>query len=209
MNIIFDLDGTLWNSSETVFKSWSNIFLHENINITLKEIKNLFGLTNPDIIKWLMKEKGINKKYAEKILYKCQQEEIEFIKKEGGILYDCIKETLNKLSKKYNLFIVSNCQQGYIEAFLQFYKFNKYFKDFECSGNTGKDKSYNINLVIKRNKLNNVIYVGDTLDDSIASFKCNIPFVYATYGFGKVNYSKYKIDNFKDLINLCYNLERS
>ena len=39
---------------------------------------------------------------------------------------------------------LSNCQSGYIETFLNYYSISKYFKDYECSENTGLNKCENI-----------------------------------------------------------------
>lgn len=124
MDIIFDLDGTLWDSSHTILKAWKGIFHKYSIEITLNDINYILGLTNIDIIKWFKMEKGINKDVAIKVLTECQKEEIVLIKLEGGTLFPKVGETLKELSKSNNLYIVSNCQVGYIEAFLSFYNFN-------------------------------------------------------------------------------------
>ena len=79
MNIIFDLDGTLWDFSETILKAWEVVFKKETISITLDEIKHILGLTNEEIINWLFLNKNINKIKSKKILYTCQKEEINQI----------------------------------------------------------------------------------------------------------------------------------
>ena len=108
----------------------------------------------------------------------------------------------------YNsLYIVSNCQKGYIESFLSYYNLSKYFIDFEIAGNTGNNKTSNIKLIMKRNNLSNAIYVGDTIGDYKASVENNITFVYAKYGFGKVDNSIYEINKFDELLNLSYILK--
>lgn len=104
------------------------------------------------------------------------------------------------MSKDYDLFIVSNCQKGYIEAFLEYYKLNDLFMDFECSGNTGLNKEKNIKKIIDRNNLNNSIYIGDTYTDYISSKNNNIRFIYSKYGFGVFEYDDYINDIF-DLID--------
>ena len=119
------------------------------------------------------------------------------------MLFSKVKETLQELSLHNNLYIVSNCQKGYIESFLSYYKLNNYFIDFESTGNTGKNKADNIRLVMKRNGLNDAIYVGDTIGDYNASVENKIPFVYAKYGFGKIDKSTYKINKFEELLKLC------
>lgn len=98
------------------------------------------------------------------------------------ILINSCASFKKELSKSNNLYIVSNCQVGYIEAFLSFYNFNKYFKDFECAGNTASDQH--------------------------ASLLNNIPYIYASYGFGDNKECMYTIDEFQDLKKLCYNLEK-
>lgn len=207
MNIIFDLDGTLWDSSVTILKTWEFIFKKEMISITQDEVKHILGLTNEEIINWLFLNKNIDKLKAEKILCICQREEINQILKYGGMLFPNVKETLQELSTYNKLYIVSNCQKGYIEAFLSYYKLNKYFIDFESAGNTGNNKADNIKSLMKRNELNDAIYVGDTIGDYNASVENKIPFVYAKYGFGKVDNSTYKINKIEELLNLFYILK--
>ena len=94
MNIIFDLDGTLWDSSETILKAWKVIFKKEMISITLDEIKRILGLTNEEIINWLFLNKNINKIKAKKILCMCQKEEIDQILKLHRAVVDGLKFTL-------------------------------------------------------------------------------------------------------------------
>ena len=44
-------------------------------------------------------------------------EEINYLSQKGAILYEGLEEALKILSLDYNLYIVSNCQDGYVEAF--------------------------------------------------------------------------------------------
>lgn len=208
MDIIFDLDGTLWNPTSTILKSWQETFNDYSINITATDINYISGLTNKDIINWLIVEKGVNINYAQKILTSCQKKELILIESDGGILFPNVEKTLKELSKHNNLYIVSNCQKGYIDAFLKFYDFNKYFKDFECAGNTRLNKKENLRIIIERNKIKKPVYVGDTIIDQQSAWLNNIPYIYATYGFGKVDNYVYKIDKFQDLKEVCYNLEK-
>ena len=98
------------------------------------------------------------------------------------------------MSKDYFLAIVSNCQSGYIEAFLKFHKLEKYFDDFECFGNTKQEKDANITTVVKRNGLSKAVYVGDVLGDYFSTTKAGLPFIWAAYGFGDVSQAEYKIN---------------
>ena len=56
---------------------------------------------------------------------------------------------------------------------------------------------------MQRNNIKKAIYVGDTEGDREAAKKANIPFIYASYGFGEVSDYDYKIDSISDLKTLC------
>ena len=105
----------------------------------------------------------------------------------GGILFPGEEEVLASLSGRYRLFIVSNCQDGYIEAFFQAHGLGKYFADFENPGRTGLPKADNIALVVERNGLKRPLYIGDTQGDFDAAAKAGVPFLHAAYGFGQID----------------------
>lgn len=119
-----------------------------------------------------------------------------------GSIYPNTINTIKELYKKYNLYIVSNCQAGYIESFLKHYDLQKYFKDYECSGNTKLSKEQNIRLLMSRNNIKSSIYVGDTENDYIASSNSNNKFIWAKYGFGYCSKYDYFIDDISDLLKL-------
>lgn len=202
-SIIFDLDGTLWDATKEIASSWSSILAKYNTRkkeITEDELKEYMGLTLDEIGKRIFPD--MKQDEVDKLIKECCEFENKHLTRNGATLYDKLEDTLKELSKKYKLFIVSNCQDGYIEAFLEFNDFHKYFKDFECPGRSNLLKAENIALVIKRNNLKNPIYVGDTHMDSEAAKEVGIPFVFASYGFGNTNEYIYKIEKFEDLLNL-------
>ncbi|MCM3617533.1 HAD family hydrolase [Sutcliffiella horikoshii] len=196
-SIIFDLDGTLWDSSETVLVAWNKILEEENKEITLEDLKGIMGLQMHEIGKRLFPE--LEEESRTQLLNKCDEVEKVMLEEKGGELYAQIEEVLERLSKKYKLFIVSNCQDGYIEAFYNYHRLEKYFHDFENPGRTGLSKGENIKLIIERNQLKAPVYVGDTLGDQKAAKVAGIPFVYASYGFGEVEEYDYVIDSLNDL----------
>ncbi|KAI7246092.1 hypothetical protein KC345_g12114, partial [Hortaea werneckii] len=121
----------------------------------------------------------------QKILRECCEVECQCLAKQGGRLYEGLEAVLKALSAKYKLFIVSNCQAGYIEAFYDYHQLHKYFADYENPGRTGLSKGENIKLIMDRNNLSDPVYVGDTEGDRKAAGFAGIPFVYAGYGFGE------------------------
>ena len=107
----------------------------------------------------------------------------------------------------YHIYIVSNCQEGYIEAFLGFYNIaygtpEDLVEDIECYGNNLLQKDENIRLVTERNGLTAACYVGDIQSDYDATFKAGLPFIHARYGFGTVNAETPVIDSFEELIKV-------
>lgn len=207
--IIFDLDGTLWDSTNSILIAWNNIFRHYKIDVTIDNtlLKIFMGMTNEDIKKTLNSK--FNIMIPDYIFDKCIIEELNVIKKQGGNIYDEVIETLRILKKTYNLFIVSNCQKGYIEEFLKFYNIYNLFLDFESAGNTKLNKAENISIVMKRNNIKNAIYIGDTYSDYISAQKNNIPFIHASYGFEHKNIYKYEMDSFSNLIDLLSKIEKN
>jgi phosphoglycolate phosphatase len=177
-------------------------------NLTLRELNisqqflpadttKYVGLRQHEIIKALLPHLTIEE--CENLGVQFSKKELLYIKQFGGKLFEGVAETLRELSKQYTLHIVSNCQEGYIEAFLDYFDLWAYFQDFESAGRTQKDKSENIKLVKERNKIESCVYVGDTESDFKATKLNNLPFVFANYGFGKVENSDHEISRLSDL----------
>lgn len=185
--IIFDMDGTLWDSSAEVVKSW-NCVVAEKYNpdriITEEQMQCVMGKTMDLLAAALFPE--LPEERRKTLLEECCQAENEYLREHGGKLYPGLEETVRDLGRKYSLYIVSNCQSGYIEAFLDYYHLEPYFADIECYGNNGLEKSENIRKVVERNHLTDAVYVGDIQGDYDASRKAGIKFIHAAYGFGNI-----------------------
>lgn len=198
--IIFDLDGTLWDSSEGIAGTWSRV-LEEYPQVTEKvttgKLSECMGLPLDEISRRLFP--GYSEALQKELMQKCCDLENDYLSEHGGILYPDLKRVLKNLSEKCRLFIVSNCQCGYIESFLAGHGTAEYFEDTECQGNTGLTKGENIKLVAERNKLHNAVYVGDTQGDADAAEFAGVPFIFASYGFGSVKKYDYIIDKFSDI----------
>ncbi len=198
--IIFDMDGTLWDSAEGVAKSWMEVLAEEYPElpeITEGDIQAVMGKTM-DVIARLLFPTLTEEKQME-VLDKCCIRENDYLAEHGGVLYPELEDTLAKLQEDYNLYIVSNCQSGYIEAFLQHYDFEKYFEDIECYGNNELSKGENIKLIVERNGLDKAVYVGDIQGDYEATKEAGLPFIHAAYGFGTISADVPAIQKFSDL----------
>ena len=184
--IIFDLDGTLWDATGQTLSIWNEVFAQRpgiSLRLTPSAFRRLMGKTMEEIGALLFPRKSITERNA--IMDLCGQQEVLSLRQTGGRLYDGVEETLSTLQKEFPLMIVSNCQSGYVSAFLEAHRLGGYFCDFEESGRTGKSKSDNIRLIMERNHIDQAVYVGDTAGDQLAARRAGIPFIFAAYGFGE------------------------
>ncbi|SEF47249.1 HAD family hydrolase [Lachnospira multipara] len=202
--LIFDLDGTMWNSTKPIVEAW-NIILgkHPEIKrelIVEEDLTDCMGKTMYTIAAMLFpkEEEAVRNALMDEL---CLFEN-EYLEEVGGVLYPKLEETLKELSKEYPLYIVSNCQDGYIEAFLKAHKLAYLFKDTECWGRTFVTKGETNKILIKRNNLKNPVYIGDTQGDKQSAVDAGIDFIFASYGFGNVDEYNYKIEKFEDLTDI-------
>ena len=200
--IIFDLDGTLWNTEDVSYEVVKEIvkkydFLKE---ITKETVAKTMGCTFAETAEMFMPY--LEKEKREEIL----QEMLDLTAKRltivGGNLYEGLEEVLIELKKKYKLAIVSNCAAGYIESFLDSSNLRKYFEDFAAAAKMKVTKAEAIKAVLERNNIKNAVYVGDTIKDFEASQSAEMKFIQAKYGFGQDLKTEYSVNEITELPNI-------
>jgi phosphoglycolate phosphatase len=205
--VIFDLDGTLWDSAESVAESWNIEIRNEGLDITVTAdgIKRNMGKTMNEIADDLFGCLPEQERYA--LARRCEVFENSYIAEHGGNLFDGVRETLEELHRDgVSMSIVSNCQEGYIPAFLVSMDMKEYFDDYEEWGRSGLLKADNIRLVMERNGADKAIYVGDIQKDADASAKAGVPCIWAAYGFGHIAEPAGVLNKFSDLPELLRDL---
>lgn len=209
--IILDIDGTIWNTTGIVAVAWNRAIDRSGLaakKVNAQTLQQEFGKTMDVIAQDLWP--NLSKADQEKLLsYCCTEEQIEVKNNTIDITYPGVVETIKELSTMQNLFIVSNCQNGYIELTMEKTGIAPYIKDFECYGRTGKAKAENIQILCSRNGITAPIYVGDTQGDCDACLQAEIPFIWASYGFGKAETYFDKIDKFSDLTGIVTSINKS
>ena len=182
--ILFDLDGTLWDSCRVVSESWG-LTLRRDFGAAEgpgpADVRGIMGMTAAQIAEALFSGYG---ERAEEICLACIHGENAYIARHGGDIYPGVGEMLSALSGRYPLFIVSNCLEGYIECFLESSGFGPLFRDHLCEGETGLPKAGNIARLVERHGLRRPVYVGDTRMDERSAREAGCPFIHAAYGFG-------------------------
>ncbi|MFD0748540.1 HAD family hydrolase [Mucilaginibacter calamicampi] len=203
-SIIFDLDGTLWDSTGVVAEAWQAAkeqvdFINEDV--TADMVKGITGMTYKAIFEKLFPYLTDEKREEYKAI--AAKYELEILHTKGGQLYPALEETLKYLSAKYKLYIVSNCQSGYIEVFFKTSGLEKYFLGHQCYGTKNMPKADNIKDIVNDHGLKAPVYVGDTMGDYNAAVGAGVPFIFAAYGFGKVDEDQAAtIEQVSDLIQL-------
>ncbi|RYZ93675.1 MAG: HAD family hydrolase, partial [Sphingobacteriaceae bacterium] len=101
-SIIFDLDGTLWDSTANVAVAWQAVkeqvdFIKDDI--TQKDVQGITGLTYTAIFEHLFPYLNEDKRTEFKSL--ASVSELETLSRLGGDLYPKLEETLEYLSHNY------------------------------------------------------------------------------------------------------------
>ena len=163
-SIIFDVDGTLWDSTDVVAKAWTDYLRQKeqiDLTITAGQLKTLFGKPLAEIAALVFPKYPENEQL--RLIDGCCEAEHALLHITGAPLYEDLEKALQILSAQYPLYIVSNSQCGYIELFLEKTGFAKYFQGHLCNGDTGLDKGSNIRQIADQNGLKDPVYVVYTM----------------------------------------------
>jgi len=197
-SIIFDLDGTLWNTLTACTNGWNDGLKSLGIpkSISTNDLKSVVG--NPWNICAEILFPVFTKKYNN-LFETLDFYERKAITTKGGTFYEGMIDGIRTLSNNYKLFIISNCQEWYIKEFFKQSKIEKYLQDYNCYGLSLLPKSEMINDVVKKHILLNPIYIGDTAGDQNAAEFAEIDFIHATWGYGHPKKECLAFDSFSEL----------
>ena len=203
-SLIFDIDGTLWDSRAIVAEGY-NIQLEKeglgHIHVTAEVLKPLFGKVMTEIGDALFA--SLPAEQRQPLMERCMETENRYIRSHPcNVGYPKVKETLAELSKRHRLFIVSNSQSGYPELCIRKLGIEDYVSGHLCYGDTGTSKDKTIRKLMERHGIESAVYIGDTLGDQQAADGAGIPFVFCAYGFGEVEHCTASVDSFEELLNI-------
>lgn len=198
--IIFDVDGTLWNACAVSAKGMNRALQELNISkvLTTEEIEAVSGKPSDQVLYILF---GELLKQSPKMLMYVDDGERKAIEAEGGSMFDGVVDGIQKLSQSSKVFLVSNCQDWYLEVFIKFSNLSEYITGADCYGLSGVSKSDMITNIVKNNHANHAVYIGDTASDQQAAESAGVDFIGATYGFGDVRNAQKSFGSFSEIAN--------
>ena len=203
-SLIFDIDGTLWDSRALVAEGYDIQLRAEGLAhlcVTAEDLKPLFGKVMTEIADVIFASIPLPERYA--LMERCMATENRYLhENQCKIGYPGVRETIAALAEKYRLFIVSNSQRGYPELCIRKLGLEDYITAHKCFGDTGTEKGQTIRRLMEEQKIQSAIYIGDTQGDLEAAEKAGIGFIFAAYGFGTPDHWDKKIGKFQDLLTV-------
>ena len=203
-SLIFDIDGTLWDSRALVAEGYNIQLKKEGLDhlcVTAEDLKPLFGKVMTEIADVILA--SIDPKDRYDLMERCMETENNYLfENECKIGYPGVMETVAQLSKQYRLFIVSNSQCGYPELCMEKLGLTPYIEGHLCFGDTGTSKGKTIRTLMEKHNIQNCAYIGDTQGDYEATLEAGVPFIWASYGFGTPAGYDAKIEKLEDLLNM-------
>ncbi len=197
--IIFDLDGTLWQTRDSYLYAYHMVLAsHKEIKEVHsdEQVLNTMGNTLDIVANVVFSNEDLETKIN--LMKECLYHSCMYLLKNESTLYPNVQKTLIELSKKTKLFIVSNCPKEYVDVFFQKSNTSDIFIDYRYLTDSSTKES-NINELIEKYDLKSVLMVGDSNDDFKAIKDKNIEFVYASYGYKECQNYDYKIKDFSEL----------
>ena len=203
-SLIFDIDGTLWDSRALVAEGYNIQLRKEGLDhlcVNAEQLKALFGKVMTEIADVILASIPAEERYG--LMERCMETENRYLyENECRIGYPKVKETIGELAKKYRIFIVSNSQCGYPELCISKLGLTPYIQGHLCFGDTGTTKGKTIRTLMEKYHIENCAYIGDTQGDYEATVEAGVPFIFAAYGFGEPEGYAEKIDAFVELLSL-------
>lgn len=203
-SIIFDVDGTLWDSRALLAEAYNEQLKSEGLpaDITAEKLRPLFGMTMTKIADGLFTDIPVPERYT--LMDRCIARMDSHLEQFAGpdIGYPDLVPTMEELSKNHRLFIVSNGQKGYPQMAAKKLGLEHLITGYLSFGDTGTSKGQTLLRLMEQHKIESAVYVGDTQGDLEACREAGIPLIWTGFGFGQPEEYWAKADTFADLLRL-------
>ena len=205
-SIIFDVDGTLWDSRALLAEAYNAQLAEEGItglHVTAQILKPLFGKPMNELADGLFGAiVPAPERYA--LMDRCIARMDRHMEDHAGphMGYPQLRPTMEALKKNHRLFIVSNGQKGYPQMAANKLGLADLIDGYLSWGDTGKSKGQTILQLMKTHNIESAVYIGDTQGDLEACREAGIDFVFTAFGFGQPESYYAKADRFCDLLEV-------
>jgi phosphoglycolate phosphatase len=198
--LIFDLDGTLWDAAEPTTRGWNAALerLGAQTRVTVEGIRSVAGTPFVGCVEILVPELCPP---TEATLQTLDIDERAALIEVGGTLFPGVAAGLGDLADVYPLYLVSNCQDWYLDLFMDKSGLAECFAGADCNGLSGLGKADMLLRLADTHGLENAVYVGDTQGDHDSTREAGMSFAFARYGFGSVSEPAPAFDSFGALVD--------
>ncbi len=182
MDLIFDLDGTLFQTDICTINAVRKICEEMDVPEPSEQlVRKAIGMKTLDFLHEIFPDTEIR----DTLIQRYRELERRQISSSGKLFAD-VMGTLNGLKDAgHKLYVCSNGSNEYIELVLKTMRIYQLFDGFFSAGSFNS-KTEAVSLIKKR--CGRPVMIGDTDTDSEAAASSGIPFIYAIYGFGSKEY---------------------
>ena len=195
INILFDLDGTLIDSTTAILESFEIAYKNMNeIKPNDEDIKAQIGYPLDDMFRSL----GVKEEKVENFVYNYKSHYRE-INQQKTTLLPLAKETLQKAYKIANLGVVTTKTSKYSIELLKHLEIFHYFDVFIGRDDVDNPKPHKEPIIKALDKMGNNYtswMIGDTCLDMISASSANINSIGVTCGYGSLE----KLQSCTDII---------
>jgi len=187
--LILDYDGTLFDT-QSVYEPAFRRFMKEitdagwiaHAEYTSEEISGWIGITPREM--WLAFRPELSEEQREFAAKRIGEYMLEDLFAGKGRLYPEVCAVLASLRERYELILLSNCGNHYLEAHTKTFSLDRWIHIFYCTGDYGFiSKEEVFEKYIKQDGVK-YIAVGDRYKDMLLAKNSGIDFIGCTYGFG-------------------------
>jgi phosphoglycolate phosphatase len=189
-HVIFDLDGTLVDSAPSILKCFQELLLRNNFKSNIPLNNEIIG---PPLVETIKKITQIDDDNLLTILAK----EFQGIYDDGGYSSLTPFEGINILihdlyHSGLRLHIATNKRLKPTLLIIEYMKWNSFFSSIYASDSQHKkykNKDEMIKFLLAENNISykDAIYIGDTYQDANAAFNNHLRFIFANWGYGKID----------------------
>ncbi|MBZ6484250.1 HAD hydrolase-like protein [Priestia aryabhattai] len=217
-SLIFDMDGTLFQTDKIFELSLDDTFNHLHTlnqwdaSTPIDKYREIMGVPLPKVWEALLPTHSDEiRKYTDDYFLKSL---VENIKKGKGALYPNVKEVFSYLKEKNcSIYIASNGLKEYLEAIVDHYHLNKWVTEtFSIQQIQSLNKGDLVKMIIKKYDIKHAAVVGDRLsdinaarDNGLMAVGCNFDFAQAA----ELAQADVVIDDLMELKRIVSNINSS